>query len=344
MVTRMNRDEFLAKLDGMEAAEIKKALWTVYWRGTAPVRERIEELLEPQRKEEREKAAKLPPDAATVLAQVSEFASLARSGAYLGRDRRVPAKERSNWRFTFRRLADDAQKALRGRDVDTAATALATLIDVVCETRSYEYFRSEDPIEAARFVTSDAAATIWARWRDEYGANHVATHAPAQLVGWESRYGWTRFGFGWVSEHETSLASRLAGFLVVPDLWTTATLSYLDVLDEVAQGNSGHRNRAWEAEQLALDLAEWNALLVERLVGSEQEGLLDRLVAHPALAGAELTFVEAQLERRRGDLAKAASLVGRCLNSMPGHPEFRAFAEDVNQLTDPTMAGGGAED
>src|SRR5437773_1916815 len=39
--------------------------------------------------------------------------------------------------------------------------ALALLIDVACETRGVDYFRSEDPMAAARSVVSDAAALLW---------------------------------------------------------------------------------------------------------------------------------------------------------------------------------------
>lgn len=55
--------------------------------------------------------------------------------------------------------------------------------------------------------------------------------AVAHVVHWEQSYGWTRGGEGWVSEREASLASTLAGFLVVPDLWTTAAHRYAELLD-----------------------------------------------------------------------------------------------------------------
>lgn len=51
----------------------------------------------------------------------------------------------------------------------------------------------------------------------------AANRQPTALVRWGSRYGWTRRGYGWVAERETSLANTLARFLDNPDLWTTAT-------------------------------------------------------------------------------------------------------------------------
>jgi len=77
--------------------------------------------------------------------EVDDFVSLARSGAYMGGNRRVSPRERSRWRFTFKRLADEAQDALRAEDAEPAASALEQLIDLACEADDYDYFRSDDP-------------------------------------------------------------------------------------------------------------------------------------------------------------------------------------------------------
>lgn len=327
---RLNRGDFFDKLSEMDEHELKKALWTLYWRGAAPMRQRIEAIIDPQSTEVRDRAAKSPPDPQLVLAEVTRFATLARSGAYLAGDRRVSRQERSRWRHTFRRLSGQAQDALRGEDVETAAAAVAIMVDLACETREFDYFRSEDPMEAARFVVSDAVAMTWSRMRDARGASTFVELAAAHLVRWESGYGWTRRGDGWVSAHETSLARVLSGLLTVPDLWTEVAGHYLDALDRVAGGGRtpqplGRRSRQQRAE----DLSEWNALLVERLAASEHDELLDRLVAHRALAGPELTLLQARLARERGDLQTARTLVQRCLKSSPGHLQYRAFAEEV---------------
>lgn len=181
-----------------------------------------------------------------------------------------------------RRLAQDARNALLGEDVETAVAAMAVMIDLACETRSYYCFCSDDPMEAARFVLPDAVAAMWSRLRDEYGANQMVASAAAHLVRRESRYGWTRRGYGWVSERETSLASALSGFLVTPDLRLAVAGPYLDALDRVANGASDRSRGGRVREQRAEDLSEWNAVLVERLVGSDHVGLLDRMVTHPA--------------------------------------------------------------
>ena len=44
-VSRMNGEEFCAKVSPLDADQLRKALWTLYWRGTAQVRERTEDTL-----------------------------------------------------------------------------------------------------------------------------------------------------------------------------------------------------------------------------------------------------------------------------------------------------------
>lgn len=321
---RLNREEFFAKLTGLDEADLRKAVWTLYWRGDAPVRQRIEALIEPA--DAPAAPVKKPaPEAGAVLAEVREFAALAGKGAYLAGDRRVSPKERTRWRFTFRRLVEESLEALRGEDAGAAGTALAEMVDLACATTHYDLFRSEDPVEAARFVVSDAVAALWTRMREVHGVPGYLPEATGQLIRWESEYGWTRRGDGWVSAHETSLATVLGRLLVAPESWAAAATSYLDGLDGVTASGAGRRGRRARAE----DLLEWNLLLVQRLVGSEQEELLDRLATHPALAGPNSTFLQAHLARERGQEETALTLVQDCLAALPGHPDYRSFAEQL---------------
>ena len=71
---------------------IKKALWNLYWRGSAQLRERIESELDPAQDALRKRAAAEPPDPDTVLWEVRDFAELARAGAYLAGDRASPRR------------------------------------------------------------------------------------------------------------------------------------------------------------------------------------------------------------------------------------------------------------
>jgi hypothetical protein len=334
----MNRDEFFAKLAPLGEDHLRKALWNLYWRGSAPMRERIEGELDPAEQIQRKRAANQPPDPDWVLYKVREFVDLARAGAYLGGDRRVPPKERTRWRVTFRQLAADAQSALRAEDGGPAEEALALIIDLASELHDYDYFRSEDPVEAARFVLSDATAMLWESMRDRHGFQIFAERAVVQLIRWESRYGWTRTGWGQISAKETSLANVLARMLSVPDMWTVAADRYLHALDQVARAEAARsrEKRSWEyrdpkyvRSKRTSDLAEWHDLLLDRLTGSEEEDRLNKLAAHPALGGPELTFLRAQLAHRQGDLSGARKLVQECLRELPGSTEFADFAVEI---------------
>lgn len=220
-MNRMNREQFFAKVAQLDEERLRKVLWTLYWRGTAKMRERIEAELDPDPTPHRRSTKTDPVDPNAVLAEVREFVTLARSGAYMAGDRRVSPKERTRWRFTFRRLVADARDALRTEGVAPAAAALEALIDLACEVRGYDYFHSEDPVEAAKVVVSDEVAQLWTRVRDHAGFPAFAEQAAPQLVRWESRYGWTRTGFGQVAQKESSLASVLASMLQVRDAWMT---------------------------------------------------------------------------------------------------------------------------
>ena len=265
---RLNREQFYAALADLDEAGLRKALWTLYWRGSASVRERIKAVIDPTSAAVRARDAGV--DAGALLSEVTEFADLARSGSYLRGNRSVSSKERTRWRFTFQRLAKAATLALAGDEIEPAASAMETLIDLACEMRSDDYFRSEDPMEAARFVVSDVVAAIWARLRDVYGATHMAEQAVGHLMSWESQYGWTRVGQGWVADRESTLTSTLATFLTLPDLWTTAAASYVQALERQHTRGVGRQTNH-------RDLSSWNRLLVEHLESSDEAELLATL-------------------------------------------------------------------
>ena len=337
-LNRMNRDEFFAKLAGLDEDQIKKSLWNLYWRGPAQLRERIESELDPVQDAVRKRAAAVPPDPGTVLWEVRDFAELARAGAYIAGDRRVSPKERTRWRLTFRRLAADALAALRHEDSEPAEEAVALMIDLACETKRFDYFRSEDPMEAAQFVVSDAAAALWEFVRERHGFARFATVAAAQLPRWESAYGWSRSGWGKLADKEVSLARVLARMLRVPDAWTAFADCYLAALDQIARTEaarpasgpwSSYPDPDYRRSDRTRDLAEWHSLLLERLAGSEAEDRLDRLAGHPALGGPELTFLKARLAQLRGDTDAAHTLTEACLGRLPGHEGFADFAVQI---------------
>ena len=280
---RLNREQFYAALADLDEAGLRKALWTLYWRGSASVRERIQAVIDPTSAAVR--ASDAGVDAGALLSEVTEFADLARSGSYLRGNRSVSSKERTRWRFTFQRLAKATTLALAGDEIAPAASAMATLIDLACEMRSDDYFRSEDPVEAARFVVSDAAAVLWSAIRREEGPAAFYEIAAGQLLRWETRWGWSRMGWGWVSERETPLAEVLAGMLSTPDAWGQFADQYLRALDAVGEQGRPGRGRDWSWQERMANLEAWHELLRDRLAHGEYEDRLDALARHPALAG-----------------------------------------------------------
>jgi len=327
----MNREQFFRVVSELDEDRLRKALWNLYWRGTANVQERIEVELVSDGRGRPLRPAKAPADPETVRYEVDDFVALARSGAYLGGNRRVSPHERSRWRFTFKRLAAEAQDALRDVDAGPAASALEQLIDLACEARDYDYFRSEDPVATAAFVVSDVAAVLWASTWERHGFQEFAETAAPQLIRWESGHGWTRYGEGAVAAKETSLAAVLARMLRVPDTWESFAEQYVRALDglssRVASTRTIRSSPSTEQER-SRALAEWHGLLLENLADTEG-GLLDRIVTHAALGGPEQTFLSARLEHRRGNTDVARDLTAGCLRKLPGHKDFRDFAAEI---------------
>ena len=332
----MNRDEFYAAMAPNDDERLRKVLWTVYWRGNAQLRERIEDELRPQGQPKVKPARELL-DPAGVLAEVTTFIQLAADGAYMAGDRRVHRTERSKWRLTFRRLAADALAALTGNDCAPAQQAVTKMVDLACDMKTQDYFHSDDPVEAAKFVVSEAVAALWESVLRHDGFAAFAARVPEQLIRWEADYGWTRRGYGQVAAKETPLAIPLARLLTTPDMWRTFAESYLGTLEMVGHADPG-RPRAvygsfdetrFRRAERTHDLATWHEMLLDRFANAPEDELLDRLVASPALAGSALSFLRARIAERRGDASQAAALVTECLKEHPGDPAYIEFALEV---------------
>ncbi|MCP3821446.1 hypothetical protein NLX86_26135 [Streptomyces sp. A3M-1-3] len=344
-MNRMNREEFYARLDVLDEARLKKALWAVYWRSAVPVRERIEAETAPVAPAPRRPVTSGPPDPQRVLDEVRGFTALARTGSYMAGDRRVSPRERSGWRFTFRRLAADAQAALAAQECGPAREAVADLVDLAVEVKSYDHFRSEDPMEAAGFVASDVVARLWGRVLELRGVDGLAEQAMEQLVRWESPYGWTRSGWGKVSEKETTLAVVLERLLRDPGAWVECADGYLRALDEVAQTDPGHARASYGSvdylrKDRARSLAEWNGMLLERLVDYDAADRLDKIAGHPAFAGAEHRLFQAKLARQRGETQRARDLVEEGLAELPGHEELHDLAAQTGAVVPESARAG----
>jgi hypothetical protein len=334
----MGRDEFFAKLAPLDVEQRGKVLWNLYWRGTAALRERIEGELDPPERERRKRALAASPDPGLVLAEVSEFAELARSGAYIAGDRRVSRTERTKWRVTFRRLATEAQSALHASDSDPAERAMELMIDLACNAGGC--FHSDNPLEAAKFVVSQAVFALWETVLDARGFAEFTTRAVPQLIRWEREYGWSN-GDGKVMELERPLAQVLASMLTTPEMWSDFADAYLAELDRIAaaeaplpgKGKKARQSRAYSPYSVESyvrtrrtgDLAYWNSLLLEHL----DEGRAQRLAEHPAFDGTDAEFLRAQAAQLRGDLDEARTLITKCLETLPGSMQYAEFAEEV---------------
>jgi hypothetical protein len=191
--------------------------------------------------------------------------------------------------------------------------------------KRYDYVHSDDPVEAAKFVVSEAVAALWESVLRHGGFAALADRAPEQLIRWEADYGWTRRGYGQVAEKETLLAVPLARLLTTPDMWRKFAESYLDALEAAGRADPKRPRTvygtfdetSYRRKERANDLTTWH------------EMLLDRLADSPALAGPELIFLRARIAERRDDVSQAAMLVTRCLKEMPGHQAYLDFAVEV---------------
>ncbi len=75
MQGRLDRDQFFDKLAGMDESDLRNALWTLYWRGAAPVRQRIEAIIDPGAKQVANRDVPSSVDPRAVLDEVTKLAS-----------------------------------------------------------------------------------------------------------------------------------------------------------------------------------------------------------------------------------------------------------------------------
>lgn len=338
---RWSRSEFLTRTAAADADGLRKVLWNLYWRGPAALRARIEDELSPgqkeRRKERRREEQRVDPD--ELLAEVSELCDLAREGAYLGGSRAVSPKQRSQWRLTFRRLIDEAARLIAQGPSEEGCQAMESLLDLALEAMRLDYFRTQDPLAAMNLVVSDQVHLLWTARRTQGPFPVFAQRAMAQMVRWESPHGWTREGLGAVVGREVALATVLSGLMVGGEAWPAVAGAYLAALTEAGREGSRRPRDEWsrkfERSERASRLHDWHMVLLDRLFGTEAEGLLDRLVRHTALSGAHIQIVEAHLAHRRGDVARARTLTTACLEELPGHKDIFRFAVKIGAPVPP---------
>jgi hypothetical protein len=187
-------------------------------------------------------------------------------------------------------------------------------------------FRSEDPLEAAKFVLSHAVSALWESVLTGHSFARFAERAAPQLIRWESAYGWSNgTGAGKVAEREIPLADVLAPMLETPDMWTGFADAYLAELDRISAAErplAGRRpGRAmsssspeWKRSERTRNLARWNELLSGHIDAERAE----RLANHPAFDGPDADFLRARAARRRGNIGAARKLSRRAWRGCRG--------------------------
>jgi hypothetical protein len=259
--------------------------------------------------------------------------SLARSGAYMGGTREVHRTERSKWRVTYRRLIDEATRAVSAGDLDRGRSALEALIDLACDCSSHNYFHSDDPVAAMRLVISDKVKLLWLAAIEREGFPAFVHRAVPQLIRWETTFGWTRSGLHAICEQEVQLADVVAELVRNRgglDHWTAIADAYIDGLRMAPKPAGVGWDRDYALAHRTDRVSRFHELLFERLAGTEADDRLDRIATHPALAGPELLFFRARLAHRRGDLEAARRLASACLVERPGHDGFLEFANQIH--------------
>lgn len=73
----MNREQFFGVVSKFDEDRLRKALWNLYWRGTADVQARIELELAGDGVTRSTRPAKAPADPGKVRAEIEEFVALA---------------------------------------------------------------------------------------------------------------------------------------------------------------------------------------------------------------------------------------------------------------------------
>jgi hypothetical protein len=72
-IGRMNREQFFGQLATLDQQRLKQALWNLYWRGSAAMRERIEAEIDPDQRDRGKRCSKEPADPHQLLGEVRGF-------------------------------------------------------------------------------------------------------------------------------------------------------------------------------------------------------------------------------------------------------------------------------
>ncbi len=212
--------------------------------------------------------------------------------------------------------------------------------------KRYDYFHSDDPVEAAKFVVPEAVAALWESVLRHGGFAALAARArrSSSSAGRQTTAGPAGATVRWRKGRRPWLFRLL--LLTTPDMWRTFAEAYLEALEAAGRADPRRPRTvygtfdepSYRRKERADDLAAWHEMLLDRFAGTPEDELLDRLAASPALAGPELIFLRARMAERRGDVSQAATLVAKCLKELPGHQAYLDFAVEVGAQLPPVPA------
>jgi hypothetical protein len=176
-------------------------------------------------------------------------------------------------------------------------------------------------VEAVKFVVSGAVAALWESVLRHDGFAAIAGRAPEQLIRWEADYGLDPPGLRSGGAKGDAPGRSLAQLLTTPDKWRTFAESYLEALEAAGRADPKRPRTvygtfdetSYRRKERADDLAAWDEMLLDRLAGTPEDELLDRLIAGPVL-----NFLRARIAERRGDVSHPGSCSATVTNE-DGH-------------------------
>ena len=251
---RMNREQFFRAVSALDEDRLRKALWNLYWRGTANVRERIEVELASDghgRPPVPRRRTPIQRWFGTTSTTSYRWRDRARTWAGTGGCRRASARAGVSPSSGLRR-----KPRMRCGDEDSgpAASALEQLIDLACEAHDYDYFRSDDPWQQRASSCPTWRRCCGRRRGNAMGSRRSPKPRRRNWFGGSRATAGPVAAEGAVAAKETSLAVVLARMLRVADTWEGFAEQYVRALDEVC--TAAHR-RADDVGPSTSEPARW---------------------------------------------------------------------------------------
>ena len=144
-------------------------------------------------------------------------------------------------------------------------------------------------------------------------------------------------GGGQTAEKERKLADVLPRLLPGADGLLAFCQTYLATLEtfQPRKPDPKARKGTWndpladfakESEKRADRLEDWHAFLLDRLQGTEDETILERILEHRAIQRPETWHLLSRLRQTHGQHEEAQTLIKKALTRYPGNERFKSTA------------------